>query len=114
MLATCVSLAGVYGLNGPGPNRNTHHMSCLNYDCREFLASKLNGMKPDRNTFHSFCRAMKVEERMVRVSLNTGNPTAFLIQKLSDEREGTMSRLKRALDKMSMSDVYEELLTKIQ
>ena len=95
-------------MRGPGPGPN-HSLSRLSYAGREFLAARLNGTPRDRNTFNNFCEALGVEQRLVQVSVRSGNPTAYLIQEYSERPEATFDRLERALTNIGQSDLFEQL-----
>ena len=110
---TLLPIAGPYGLNGSGVGP-THHLSHLSYEGREFLSQHLNGNPPDRNVFHSFCDALGVENRLVRVSARSRNPTAYLMQEYSARPDATFDRLEQALTQIGKRDVFDGLWTGLE
>ena len=108
-MRSLASSAGLYGLRGCGRTA-AYRLGHLSYEGREFLARHFNP-SPNPNLFNSFCGALRVEQRLVRASLKSRNPTAYLIQEFSERPEATFDRLEQALSEIGKRDLFEDLLT---
>ena len=88
---------------GPGPK---NHISSLSISARHYLASHLN----DRDVYSQFCHAMGIENKLIRATRRSCNPTAQLLQILAESPSGTMQRLQEALESIGKIELYDSVL----
>ncbi len=90
--------------------RPANDLGRLNDSCKAFLGSRLNGNAKDRSTFHRFCRALKIDDRLVQVSLSAANPTGYILKRLSDDPRGSLKMLEEALREIDKESLYKEMM----
>lgn len=53
---------------------------------------------------------MEVPQELAERAQRSGNPTAYLIQEMSSDRNATMNRLEIALERIEKRPVYDSLI----